>query len=169
MPLMFNNGVLLFSDAGLVAMDPNCCCDGPCCDRLNPPGNTPEHLPSTLTMTLTDTATCPCIDAVVITLTWNATNSQYEGTGPGGACAHLSEEWRLSCGSNPADGVAGCQHWQLSIAETTACIMDGAPFFALTGCTCDPLHLEFEMSFLGIGCCDGAMGGEGTVHISIDE
>ena len=167
--IQFRNGTILFVD-NLIAMDPSCCCDGPCCDRLVPPGATPAHLPETLTMVLTNTVTCPCIDAVSITLTWNVGNSQYEGTGPGGACALLSETWRLSCtGSNPDTGASGCQHWQLSIAEATACIMDGDPFFALTGCTCNPLHLEFDMAFLGIGCCDGSMGGEGTVHVTIDE
>lgn len=168
---MFNNGVLLFTSAGQLATAEACCCgDTPCCDRLNPPGSPPEYLPTTLTMVLTDTATCPCIEDISITLTWNATNSQYEGTGPGSSgCALMEETWRLRCGTNPTGGVSGCQHWELSIAETSACIMNGEPFFALTGCTCQPLHLEFDVAFLGIGCCDGSMGGEGSVHVTIDE
>lgn len=169
MPLIIQGGKILFT-SGMPSMSTACCCDTPCCNRLNPPGSPPEYLPTTLTMVLTDTATCPCIEAMSITLTWSVPNAQYEGTGPGGSgCALTEETWRLSCGSNPAPGATGCRHWQLSIEETTACIMDGDPYFALTGCTCNPLHLEFDVAFLGIGCCDGSMGGEGSVHVTIDE
>lgn len=166
---MFRNGRILFRN-GLFATSQACCCGAPCCDRLVPPGTTPQHLPETVTMVLSNVTDCACIDAVSITLTWNVINNQYEGTGPGGACALLSEQWRLSCtGGNTDPAATDCQHWQLSISEATACIMIGDPFYALNNCTCNPLHLEFDVAFSGIGCCDGSMDGSGSIHVTIDE
>lgn len=156
---------------GKIAISLACCCNGtPCCNRLNPPGDVPEHLPETLRMILTDTGgTCSCIDGIEIELTWNVTNSQYEGVGPGGICPLLSEYWRLSCvGANPDVDATDCQHWQLSTQESTVCIMIGDPFFANADCTCDPLHLVYDIAFSGLGCCDSGDGVR-SMRATIDE
>lgn len=161
---------------GKIAISLACCCSVPCCARTEPPGDVPEHLPETLQMVITNTGDCPCIDATTLTLTWHVINRQYEVSGPGGGgCAIRSDNWRLSCTNfgggvpaNPDPNATDCMHWQLSIEEVTACIMIGDPFFALTGCSCYPLHLEFDLAFAGINCCD-SFTGEGSIHVVIDE
>ena len=158
---------LLSPDGVSLTDDPSCCCGGDCCDRLYPPGATPAHLPETLTLTITSVTDCGCVDGTVITLTWDVTFNAWLGTGPGGgACALLSEEWRVSCSINP-DATSSCQNLQLSIGGVTSCIM--SPAFPLVGCSCNPISLEYDVNVSGLGCCDGSMDGSGTITVAVTE
>lgn len=169
--LLTYNDEFLIDDAGEFILstdgDSECCCpvEG-CCDRLEPPGATPEHLPTTFTLTITDVADCGCVDGLMITLTWDAIAQAWKGTGPGGgACALLSEEWTLDCSTAEGGGTS----WILAMAQVTSCIQTPLPALANAGFTCNPVRLEFDIHVDGIGCCDGAMSGSGDIHVVVEE
>lgn len=134
-----------------------CCCDDLC-------GCTPA-LPETLRMTIANVTDCGCVDAVVIDLVWDPLGPYWEGTGPGGgACAALSETFRLLCDDTVTP--AGCDQYQLTMVGNTAC---NAVTTGPDACTCDPYTATFTLIVDGLGCCDGAMSGSGVFEVTIEE
>lgn len=163
MPLIFWHGQLLFRNNQL-AMDLRCCCTGTCCGRNFPPGPTPLHYSDTMNLTLTDVTDCPCINGIVIPLTWSGGLPGWSGTGPGGACALLNETWVLRCGQT-------CGDWELDMLGPTACVLTPDPVSANdVGCSCNPVSLAFSgMDLTGVGCCDGDISGAGSISATIAE
>lgn len=152
---LWNDTILVNQDHGdKIAADQACCCTGTgCC-----PG-----LPTTATLQLvvTNVSDCGCADGLAVTLTYDGTLQCWVGTGPGGGgCGLLSVTWRLCC----VTASLGCGGYQLS--ESGGVCISTPTMSDPDTCACDPLHLEFDMTFTGLGCCDGSPG---SVHIEIDE
>lgn len=163
-------GVPLVKESG-AELDESCCCGVPyCCGRATPSEPTgPNPFPATLTLTLTNISNCDCIDGQTITLTWNATDAEWQGTGTerDGDCMADIAIWELSCSDDETLPVNSCRDFLLSMAGGLgSCV--SVNDFANPGCACDPLFLEFTINATGIGCCN-PIPGAGTILATITE
>lgn len=156
---------------GRIAVSEDCCCGtGPCCgknlptDAFGTPSADPKH-PTTLTATFTNTSDCACVDGMVVTLTWSAIGQYWEGPGDAAESCSLSsgETFTLSCGEFDR---TDCRSFKFTFSGGSCILNSGDQ--PLSNCTCDPIHLEYDMSVSGLGCCD-SMDGSGVIHVEIDE
>lgn len=161
MPLIFWEGRLLFRH-GRLAMDLSCCCGrgGNCCNRKNPVGPTPEHLPEVLHATIIDIGgfmvdPCSVCDGKEFDLTWSAAELAwvYEPTGSDPCDLISVSRWRLTC-FGPDDGFeeTTCGWYFLLSQEGSTCAFTFA--FNELACSCNPVSLDFDFeAFSGVGCC----------------
>ena len=167
-PVLYQGVPLLNTDGNPIVYDTDANPDGPpaecccelvnCCGRGDPDSDDPNKFPNTLTLTLTNVSNCGCINGQTITLTWNTVQGAWEGTGGAlsGACTIDTASWRLVCSDDGADPAYQCNDFKLILVSGGACV--SIEDFANSGCSCDPLELEFTLNPAGIGCCDGAFG-----------
>lgn len=126
-----------------------------------PVGCCPNNLSETLTATFAVLSNCACVAGMQVQLHWNDIDAAWIGTGPGGpACALLNERFRLTCGGS------SCQNFTLVGGGNTTCLSTSAN--PISGCTCDPLNLVFDLTFNGIGCCN-SFPGSGSVRVTVTE
>lgn len=141
--------------------DEVCCIDG--------------QMPRTVTATISDT-NCPELDGLAVELTWDAPSQRWLGDTPEDACEcqggffngeEHAQQLQLICdhtGGGPF-GAPNCRNF----IQHFSSFFCGGPVqnFAMIGCSCNPLFLEFTLTYSGTPqCCPDA---NVTVSITVTE
>jgi hypothetical protein len=160
-----DGGILAFDGAiAIYAGGNSCCCPVKCCDRDNPIGPTPRHMPTVLHARITGTCV-PC-EGAEFDLTWNPTTLSWEwsATAPS-SCSLLDTgtSWRFDClevtdnCDNPLVpqfrlcGTGSVCVFGFSAGETGCAYND-------PGCSCNPIHAFFQFPDVGgVGCCGSGL------------
>lgn len=158
---VFWNDKILFTAVGVLAMDPNCCCDFPqscCCDLFG------ETLIGTVS-----SGDCSLVDGLTFSF-FHAINcaemsDQSDILDP---CetAQFSMTLRLRCNPTLSDrGGGACDKYEMQVVyNSSSCTTTPTWYRVESGCTCDPLMMVFKVappSWNGQGspdcnCCSGA-------------
>lgn len=146
---VFWNGTLLFSNAGLLAMDPACCCDqtGSCCCQLSA---------ETLTATISAPDCTAAIDGKIVTLNpaiavpSDPICESHLGMTNSGLCtsAVFSITIALRCNRNLADrGGGSTDYYEMMIQYGSSACTDLTDVWRRveSGSLCSPLSLVFKV------------------------
>jgi hypothetical protein len=162
-PLLNASGVPIVYDDSVYpdGPPPECCCEiNNCCGRGTPDSDDPNKFPNTLTLTLTNVSNCACINGQTITLTWDTVQGGWFGTGGAlsAGCTIDTANWELTCSDDGVDPGNDCRDYILVMTQPSGGACVTISDFANSGCSCDPLELEFTLNPAGIGCCDSPFG-----------
>lgn len=119
-------------------------CDVLCCDQ-----------PETLTCTFTGNG-CGCLDGVSVPLTKVSNGQGWDYHGDPGTCFPpnlMGMSILIEC---TPDALSECLHWVLIFGNNDGCHPHSGTYPPLEECSCEPLIMEWDVPFSGLGgCCEG--------------
>ena len=99
---------------------------------------------------------CTCIDGVSVPMTKVSTGNGWEYSGDPGACFPpnpMLMSFNIECTQED-----DCNGWTLHVQDVQGCHPLPQTYEVREECSCDPLILEWDVPFSGLGgCCQGGM------------